>query len=1133
MQSIFLNKQSIVMKQKPNYRFFKTCLLTLLIAAGLNSAIAQTRVITGKVTGANGAGIQGVSVIEKGTNIATSTDNSGKYLLKTSTANPVLLFSFVGYTSREMPVGTGNNLDVQIEQNAAQLNEIVVTALGIKKETRKVGYAVQEVKGSDLTVARDVNPVQGLIGKVSGLSIGASAEMLMRPQVVLRGSTDVLYVIDGVPINSDTWNIAPDDIETYSVLKGPNAAALYGFRGLNGAIIMTTKRGSTGTGFARKGWQVTFNNSTMFENGFLTEPKSQTEYGRGTGFLYQYAKKGYTYGTGDKSVDVLYDNAQRLQEYGPRFEGQMIKQFDGPYDPVTGVRTSTPWLARGANNFHNFMETGILNTTNVAASASGSNYDIRISYSHIYQKGMAPNTQLNIDNVGLNTGYDISPRLRVEGNINLNIQYSPNIPDVSYGPNSYTYMFKVYGSSDYDINSLKNIYQGPQGVQDLTQYAPEYGRENSAWFMAKEWLRTHNKTDIYAYLRLRYKVSNDISIAFRSAVTTWDQLRAEKVPPSANLNTYLSWYYFGWYGDYREDHRNLLENNTDILATYTKKVSDWNINLSLGGSMRAFKYSSTWGTTKDMAVPKLYILSNSINPVLNYSFGSRMQVYSGYYSLDFGYKNYFTISTTGRVDNLSTLPTGYNTFFYPSVSVSTPLTDYMNLPAVISFLKLRASYANVKGGLTSSSIGTAYSSVTGSSVGNLLGYGTEDVTSYDGPSYLNQNAYSIVSYYNGQTAVNYSNTLANPTLKPYSVTSYEAGADIYFLRNRLGLNVTYFSTVNGPNIYALPLASSTSYYAHNVNGITTLKQGWEVTLSGSPIKSSNGFTWDILINWATYKETLKEIYGGETELALNGHNYKIGERLDAYYSTKFVRDGSGNIIYAGGLPVQAPAQADNSNRGFIGYLNPDYIFGINNRFTYKNFSLSFQFDGRIGGKIYDRVYYQGNNGGTSIESASGDYGKARLLEWQSTNQGMVAPTPAYVAKGSTIVSGTPVYVNGQISNLKDLVFAPNTTAVTVQNFLSSGIGGNFDEYYMIDRSFVKLREVDITYHIPIKHSKVFTAASVSLIGRNLLYFAKRTDFDIDQYAAGFNSVDKSAGGSYIDLQSSTARRYGFNISLSF
>src|SRR6516162_7077774 len=204
------------MKQKLNLLVRGILFLVLTLLLGMNHVFAQGRVIAGRVTGSNGSGIQGVNVILKGTSIRTITDNSGKYIIKTTVDNPTLVFSFVGYTTKEVLVGADNTQDVQIEPDQRQLNEVVVTALGIRKETRKVGYAIQEVKGSELTKARDVNPVQGLIGKVAGLSIGASAEMLMRPQVVLRGSTDLLYVVDGVPINSDTWNINPDDVESYS-----------------------------------------------------------------------------------------------------------------------------------------------------------------------------------------------------------------------------------------------------------------------------------------------------------------------------------------------------------------------------------------------------------------------------------------------------------------------------------------------------------------------------------------------------------------------------------------------------------------------------------------------------------------------------------------------------------------------------------------------------------------------------------------------------------------------------------------------------------------------------------------------------------------------------------------------------
>lgn len=1108
------------MKLRNCFLGFATMLVALLICAGVS---AQDRKITGRVLNTAGIGVASASVKGKISNRQTLTDSVGNFTIVVPSSETTLEATSLGFLLRSISINGKTTVSIYLNDDPKQLTDVVVTALGIRKETKKIGYATTNIKGEDLVKARDVNGVQSLIGKVAGLTIGASAEMLSKPQVVLRGSTDLLYVVDGVPINSDTWNFSPDDVESYNILKGPNAAALYGFRGINGAIIITTKRGSK----ERKGWQIDVNSSNMIEKGFITEPRSQTQYGRGTKYVYSYG-------------DRLYDNAQRLQEYGPRFEGQLIKQYDSPYDPTTGIRTATPWLARGADNFHKFMEAGILSTNNVSLSASGDKYDIRMSYSHTYQKGTAPNTWVNFDNMNINTGYNFTDRLRLEGNMNLNLQYSPNIPDASYGPNSYVYMFKVYGSADYDINDLKNIYKGPMGVNNLTQYAPEYGRENSAWFIADKWLRTHNKTDVYAYLKLSYKVSPSINVSVRSQVTTWSQLRTEIVPASTNLNTYLPWYYFGWYGDYREDRRNVLENNTDVLGTYNKKVSNnWTLSANLGASSRAFNYNSFYGTTKDLAIPNVYSLSNSINPALSYTYGSKMQVFSGYGSFDASYKKFFTIAATGRVDNLSTLPTGYNTFFYPSVSASSVLTDYLDLPKVISFFKIRASYADVKGGLTSSTVPSAYTAITGISTGTLLGYGTDLYSSYDGPTYTNQNTYSIASYYNGTTSVNYSNTIANPTLKPFDVQSLELGTDLRFFNNRLGFDMTYFRTVNGPLIYQLGVAPSTGFYSHNVNGITSLKNGFEIAMNASPIKNRGGFSWDVNLNWATYKETLKSIYGSESYLDINGHHFTVGERLDNFYSTKFVRDGAGNIVNAGGLPIQAPSLSDNSNHGLIGHLNPDFTFGVTNKLTYKSFSLSFQFDGRIGGKIYDRVLYQGNNGGTSAESASGAFGIARLTDWNvaKANGGALPSTysGSYVGQGVTIASGTPHYTNGQIDNLSSLTFAANTTGTTVQSYLSSGIGGNFDEYYMVDRSFVKLREVSLSYNLPAKfvNKKLFKAVSVSLVGRNLLYFAKRQDFDIEQYASGFNIADRSIGGtSSTDLQSAVSRRFGFNLNFS-
>jgi hypothetical protein len=474
------------------------------------------------------------------------------------------------------------------------------------------------------------------------------------------------------------------------------------------------------------------------------------------------------------------------------------------------------------------------------------------------------------------------------------------------------------------------------------------------------------------------------------------------------------------------------------------------------------------------------------------------------------------------------------------VAISSNLVDFMHLPQAISYFKLRASYAEVKGALTTAQAPTAYALATGSSVGNLLGYGTEYYSSYDGPTYANQSAYSITTYYNNQPAVSYSSTVSDPNLKSYDVKSTELGVDYRMFHNRLALDVTWFQTTNGPNIYPLPVPSSTAYTNKNVNGIVTLKHGWEISLNATPVKTSGGFTWETMVNWSTFVETLKSIYNGVGQLPGLNHNYRVGERMDNFYSTAFVRDGSGNILFSGGGPLLATGNVDQKYM-LLGHLNPDFSFGWTNRIAYKNVSLSFQIDGRVGGKVYDDTWYHAMNGGTAVESAQGDFGAGRLGDWNAAkSNGGVIPasyTGTFVGKGMVITSGTPVYSGGQITNLKALQFAKNSTPIIVQSYLSSALGSNVDEYYTISRTFVKLREVQIAYTFSPKvlGKSIIKSASIALVGRNLLYFAARKDFDIDQYASGFNSYDRSYEGTSADvtLSSPTFRRFGFNLNLGF
>ncbi|MBS1656365.1 MAG: TonB-dependent receptor plug domain-containing protein, partial [Bacteroidetes bacterium] len=397
------------------------------------------------------------------------------------------------------------DITVKLEMNSKSMNEVVVTAFGIKKEVKRIGYAVQEIKGDELTKARDQNPISGLTGKIAGLSVGPSAELLRKPTVLLRGNEITLYVVDGIPISSDTWNISPDDIESYTVLKGPAAAALYGSRAQNGAIVITTRKGTKG----KKGWTVELNSTNSIDKGFLAFPRVQDEYGPGENALYAFGN-GLGGGLNDADYDV----------WGPKFDGRMLPQWDGEYDPNTTYTTTFPggyvytghikptaWVARGKNNLQRFLRTGFQTTNNISLSAAGDDYNLRFSLSHSYQSSIIPNMELNITDFNMYGSFSPSKRLKIEANLNYNRQYTPNIPDVDYGPNSLIYNISVWTGADWDVQSplIKGEWQpGKVGLQNVFA---EYQRYHNPWFMVKEWLRGHYKNDIYGYVSANYKIN--------------------------------------------------------------------------------------------------------------------------------------------------------------------------------------------------------------------------------------------------------------------------------------------------------------------------------------------------------------------------------------------------------------------------------------------------------------------------------------------------------------------------------------------------------------------------------------------------------------------------------------------------
>lgn len=1058
--------------------------------------LAQSGPIKGKlIDGATKEPLMGATIIVKGTRTSAISNTEGEFSIDAKKGDELLITS-IGFEPFSSQVNA-DVLSIEIAASAKQLTDVVVTALGVKKETKKLGYAVQEVKGADLIKAREPNPINGLVGKVAGLTVGASAEMLQGPQLVLRGRGINLFVVDGVPVNSDTWNINPDDVESYTVLKGATASALYGSRGINGAIMITTKRGTKD----KRGFSIEFNSSTMMEKGFNAIPKVQDHYGPGDHGKYAFVD-GKGKGVNDGDYDV----------WGPKFDGQLIPQYDGELTPNATYETvfadgskfvgnikPTAWVARGKDNLKRFLEPGILATNNLAVSSKTDKYDLRFSMTHTYQKAIVPNMKLNIGNFNIAGGYNFSDKIRLESYLNYNRQTSPNFPDVNYGPNSLIYNIIIWGGADWNIDDMRNYWQpGKEGVQSI--YA-EYQRYHNPYFVVHEWLREHRKNDINGNVKLSYKIGKNWDAFVRTQATSYDLFRNEKLPYSAHP--------YGREenrGDYREDRRTLFENNTDALLTYTNNNlgNGFNVKASVGGNVRNFRYNSSFVTTDYLNVPGLYSFANSRNPVKAYSFKSNMLVLSGYGYVDFGIKKYANLSLTGRVDKISTLPQDNNTFFYPSASLSTVLSDYIDLPSYLSFLKLRGSYANVKGGLTAATIGAT------PQASYPVGYGFQYSSSYDGPTYDNSNTYSTPIVYNNAVGAYYTDVYANPGLKPFSTSVYETGLETKFLKNRIGLEATYFISKDGPGIFDLARSSATGYNSFKENGITTEKKGWELSVNASPVRS-NRFNWKVVANWSTFKESLTAIYPGITQL----NNFlKVGTRYDQLIGTQFVHTPDGKIINdAGGRPMRNPKAQ------FLGYTNPDGVWSFINNVSYKSFSLGFQFDGRVGGKMINYIQQQTYRGGRHINTVEGKMGEARSQDTKGVK--------SWVGEGVVISNGVAVqYDNlGNVTNYKDMQFAPNQKATYLQDYISFFY--NTNEANLISKTFAKLREVTVTYNLPSSiagNNKTIKSASVSLVGRNLLYFSQHKDVDIDQYAG-------SQGAS--SLQTPTTKRYGINLNLTF
>jgi len=1015
--------------------------------------------VSGTVKDANAMPLGGVTVMVQNTDRGTITDFDGNFTINASTGE-MLQFSYVGFISQTLEINTQSELAIIMQEDSQQLNAVVVTALGIKKETKSLGYAVQEVKGQALEKAKEPNFVNSLTGRVAGLSVKNSTDLFQNPDIDLRGATPLL-VIDGIPDRTlDIWKVNADDIDNVSVLKGATASALYGSVGRNGAIMITTKRGKQGK------LTVSFSNSTLFQPSFIRVPDVQTQYGNGNQGVYAYVN-----GSGGGTEGGGWIWGPRLDQADASTPSGFFEtpQYNSPVNAATGELTAIPYISRGKDNIKNFFETGLIQTNNMSVGWGNDIANLRMSLSNVYQKGIVPNTDLKNLSFSLAGSIKPSENLTINSSLTYNKQFTNNFPEVGYGPTNYLYNLVLWTGADVDVRDLRDYWRdGQVGIQQRHFNRSYY---NNPYFQAYEYKRGYDKTNIFGNASFEYKVSDELSVKGRTGMNEYSLYRDFKEPKS----------YIGYgaksRGNYTINQTNYFDITSDLGLRFEKQFSD---DFSLTGEAaysnyyRNSKYTSS--ATDGLNVPGFYNLDNNAGATL---FGSNLDeketINSFYAFADLEFYNAFYLSLTGRNDKVSTLPDGNNSYFYPSVSGSVVLSSLFEMPEWINFAKVRGSWSRV-------------------SEGKLRNNDTDNYP------YRYVQGYEKGVTWDGTPSNLFPGTLIFSGLKPETSDTWEIGTNFRILKNRLGIDVAYYEARDYNNLVYNPVSDASGYSTIAVNGSEFKRKGLEITLDATPVKTDN-FEWNTLINLSHYRRYQTEIYGGR----LQTENYiKEGERTDRiYYNDGYQTNPEGEVIYENGFPVSDP------NPRYIGYDEPDLVYGISNTLKYKNVQLSFLFDGRLGGLMYSTTNQKMWWGGTS---------KGTLNPFREDAN---AGENTYVGPGVVVTGGSVAYdVNGNITE-DSRTYAPNEEPVNYINFMQTTSNYPYKNYHYYKENFIKLREITLTYQFAEKllEKLPFDALDVSLVGRNLWLASKIPNVDPD------SGVD--------NLQAPSTRNIGFNINARF
>ena len=1073
-------------------------LFLLALAIGVIQGAAQVTTVRGIVTTEeDGEPVIGASVIVKGTALGTVTDVNGRFELSGLPPSATrLLISYISLMAKEVAIAP--QVSVTLKSDTHLLDEVVVTALGISREKKALGYTAQEVKQDALVQGKDNNLLNSLSGKIAGVRITNTQGDVGSSRIVIRGETSIagenqpLFIVDGIPVDNSQLNarssgrdfknaiadLNPEDIKTLTVLKGPNAAALYGARAAHGAIVITTKGGDK----RQKGIGITLHSSTQVSF-VATLPEFQNLFGQGAGGRFSYVD-GKGAGVND-GVD---------ESWGPRLDiGLLIPQFDSPLD-ADGNRVATPWVSH-PNNVRDYFRMGISTNNGISIARGDDKYQFRVGYNYEKQVSIVPDAGTNKTNISLNTDYHLAKWIVVGATANYIVYTAPSLPGSAtpsgsnVRSNSPMLQFLWFGRQ-VDTNSLK----------------ADYTRNwNSSYYDNPFWSTSYNTQSqerhrLIGDLHAEFRLTDGLNVRFRTSTDWYNDRRKSKVKwGSAGAGSP--------YGSYAEDAYTVKENNTEVLATYIKQLNkNWGIDALLGFNVRNKQYENNYQAAPRLAVADLYTLTNSRDPLTSSNDFYRLRQYGLYGSIQLDYRRWAFLNITGRNDWSSTLPVDNNSYFYPSVTASVLLSEAFGWRSkAVNYLKIRGGWSQVGADANPYQLATVFTSETA---------------------------------FNGNPLQSSSTIGMNPNLKPEKTSSIEAGFEAAFWDNRLYLDFTYYKTDSRNQILKLATTAASGYTSQVRNAGHIRNRGYEIQLGAVPIQTSKGFRWNLDLNYGANSSKVVKLddEGLITSYQLYSSGIQIlasvGEAYGTLFGTSYVRDANGNVVVdANGLP-----KISTTNKT-LGKFTPDWTGGISNTFSYRSLSLSFLIDASVGGSIFSNTNKTGKYTGVLANTLSGrdaEHGGLWYYTDAMGNNVRLPESPSYSVSSDGLYYAQ---VNGQSTRVyQDGIMVEGVTESGSKNEEVVSAEKYYHRIYSIaeanvyDASYVKLREVALSYRLPRLWTQKLhlQEASVTLTGRNLWTIYKSVP-NIDPESA--LTTGNAQGVEAYSLP--TTRSFGVNLSVKF